>query len=96
MTYEPNLENVMFNYMNCNQMMFGSKVRYCITYKTNQLSFDIYRRKYEHGFKVNVSDQDNLDNCKALPIESMNCILVSKLEKIKFYDFDSYKEIPEC
>lgn len=34
-TCEPILENVMYNYMNCNQMMFGSKVRYCITYKTN-------------------------------------------------------------
>lgn len=34
-TLKPKLENVMYNYMNCNQMMFGSKVRYCITYKTN-------------------------------------------------------------
>lgn len=34
-TLKPQLENVMSNYMNCNQMMFGSKVRYCITYKTN-------------------------------------------------------------
>ena len=34
-TLKPQLDNVMYNYMNCNQMMFGSKVRYCITYKTN-------------------------------------------------------------
>ena len=34
-TFEPIFENVMSNYMNCNQMMFGSKVRYCVTYKTN-------------------------------------------------------------
>ena len=34
-TYEPALENVMYNFMNCSQMMFGSRVRYCITYKTN-------------------------------------------------------------
>ena len=32
-TYMPNLENVMYNYMGCNQMMFGSKVRYGIAYK---------------------------------------------------------------
>lgn len=43
-TFMPILENVMFNFMNCNQMMFGSKVRYAVTYKTNQRSFDIYRR----------------------------------------------------
>ena len=34
-TFEPILENVMFNFMGCNQMMFGSKVKYGITYKTN-------------------------------------------------------------
>lgn len=34
-TFEPELENVMFNFMSCSQMMFGSRVRYCVTYKTN-------------------------------------------------------------
>jgi hypothetical protein len=34
-TLMPELENVMFNFMNCSQMMFGSLVRYCITFKTN-------------------------------------------------------------
>ena len=34
-TMMPILENVMANYMSCNQMMFGSKVRYGVTYKTN-------------------------------------------------------------
>ena len=32
-TLMPELENVMFNYMQCQQMMFGSKVRYSITFK---------------------------------------------------------------
>jgi hypothetical protein len=49
-TFMPTLENVMFNFMNCTQMMFGSKVKYGITYKTNSSSFDIYRRKYEHNY----------------------------------------------
>ena len=57
-TFEPIFENVMSNYMNCNQMMFGSKVRYCVTYKTNQKSFDIYRRKYWHDFKVPITDEN--------------------------------------
>lgn len=34
-TFVPKLDNVMFNFMGCNQMMFGSKVRYGITYKSN-------------------------------------------------------------
>lgn len=53
-TLEASLENVMYNYMRCSQMMFGPKVRYCVTYKNNQRSFDIYRRKYEHDFTVPV------------------------------------------
>jgi len=38
-TMEPHLENVMYNFMNCSQMMFGAKVRYGITYKANQPGF---------------------------------------------------------
>ena len=34
-TFMPTLENVMNNFMNCTQMLFGSKVRYGITYKSN-------------------------------------------------------------
>ena len=34
-TFEPTLENVINNFMNCTQMMFGSRVRNCITFKTN-------------------------------------------------------------
>lgn len=34
-TCRPILENVMYNYMACNQMMFGPKVKYCVTFKTN-------------------------------------------------------------
>ena len=81
--------------MNCSQMMFGSKVRYCITYKTNQKSFEVYRRKYEHDYKVTVTSGENLDGSIGLPIESMNTFLVSKGDKVCFYDVDSYKELPE-
>lgn len=75
-TFEPTLENVMFNFMNCSQMMFGSKVKYGITYKTNQKSFDVYRRKFEHDFRVNTVEMD-LDGSRGLPIEDMNAFLVS-------------------
>lgn len=82
----------MNNFMNCSQMMFGRKVKYCITYKTNQKSFDVHRRKYEHDFRVNVIEQD-LDGSRGLPVESMNAFLVSKVDTIHFYDVDSFDEI---
>ena len=78
-------------------MMFGSKSKYCITFKMNQRSFDIYRRKYEHNYRVCVV-QDNLSGSKCLPMQTanMNALLVCKNDTIKFYDLDSYKELESC
>jgi hypothetical protein len=90
----PKLENVMNNFMNCSQMMFGSKVKYGITYKTNEKSFDIHRRKFEHDFKANVVTAD-MDGSRGLPIESMNAFLVSRIDTIKFYDIDTFEELVE-
>ena len=33
-TLVPKLENCMYNFMGCSQMMFGPERKYCITYKT--------------------------------------------------------------
>ena len=41
-TFEPEMENVMYNYMKCTQCMFGRRVRYGITYKNNERGFDVY------------------------------------------------------
>ena len=51
-TFLPKLENVMYNFMQCSQMMFGARVRYGITYKHDQPGFQIFTRKYFHNFKV--------------------------------------------
>lgn len=75
-------------------MMFGSKVKYGITYKTNEKSFDIHRRKFEHDFKANVVAAD-MDGSRGLPIESMNAFLVSRIDTIKFYDIDTFEELKE-
>jgi hypothetical protein len=56
--FMPDLENVMYNFMSCSQMMYGKRVRYCITYKENQCSFDCYQRMYMHNLRVCVSSTD--------------------------------------
>jgi len=89
-TYEPTLENVMYNYMGCSTMMFGSKVRYGITYKINEKGFNIYRRKYEHEYMVNVL-QENLEGAKAMEIKSMNVFLCSKIDRVVIYDSTTYQ-----
>jgi hypothetical protein len=75
-SFEPTLENVMYNFMGCNQMMFGSKVKYGITYKTNQRSFDVYRRKFIHNFKVPVVDT-NLEGSFGIDLTSINAFCVT-------------------
>ena len=75
-------------------MMFGSKVRYGITYKTNQKAFDIWRREYEHNFRVNVVNEC-LEGSRGLPIESMNAFSISSINVIKFYNMDTFREIKE-
>lgn len=54
-TFEPTLENVMYNNMQCSQLMFGARVRYGVSYKTNQPGFTLYSRKYFHNFKVAIT-----------------------------------------
>ena len=90
-SFQPTLENVMFNYMGCNHLMFGSKVRYGISYKANQRSFQIYRRAYWHNFKVPIL-QENLERSKALEITSMNQFMVTKTDKVILYDAETYEQ----
>mmetsp|Transcript_2923 Transcript_2923/g.4513 ORF Transcript_2923/g.4513 Transcript_2923/m.4513 type:complete len:120 (-) Transcript_2923:2833-3192(-) len=71
-------------------MMFGPKVRYCVTYKMNQRSFDIYRRKYWHDFKVPIQ-QENLEGSMGLEFPSMNVFLVSKVDKVHIYDSSTFE-----
>jgi hypothetical protein len=91
-TYEAVMENVMNNFMNCSIMMFGKKVKYGITFKTNEKSFDIYRKKYVHDFKVCAVNED-MDGARGLPIESMDAFLVSNIDQIHFYNIHNFKII---
>ena len=95
-TFEPTLENVMFNFMGCNQMMFGSRVRYGITYKTNQKAFTVYRRKFVHDFRVPISSE-NLEGSRGLDLSMHNPprILVSKIDKIFIIDAETFQKVGE-
>jgi hypothetical protein len=71
-------------------------VKYGITYKTNQRSFDIYRRKYMHNVRVCL-DSKSFEGSKALELKSMNVFLVTFIDKVLMYDSDTFQycgEIP--
>ena len=68
-------------------MMYGVRGKYGITFKTNERSFDIYRRKYVHDYKVTV-DHKSFDQAKCIPFNEMNILLVTAVTAIKFYDME--------
>jgi hypothetical protein len=81
-TFMPELENVMGNFMQGSQMMFGPKVRFSITYKANQPGFQIFRRKYFHNFKVRLTDYNN-EGSKGLNLPSMKKYIMSDIHEGK-------------
>ena len=91
-TLLPTLENVMFNYMQCQQMMFGSKVKYGITFKTNERSFTIYKRKYENCLSAPVIRKD-FEGSKALELHTARSLVVTKKDQVFIYDANTFKKI---
>ena len=81
----PTLENCMYNFMQCSQMMFGARVRYGITFKANQPGFQIYTRKYFHNFKVAVTN-DNYEGAVGQNLQSMQAYVMAEKTKIGVFD----------
>ena len=88
----PTLHNVMYNYMDCVQIMIGPRVRYCATYKPGQRSFNVFTAKYIHNFKVSVVTETNHEGSKILEIASMNIFLCSRSDSVYLYDSFSFKK----
>lgn len=84
-TLMPSLENVMINFMNCNQMLYGKKVQYCITYKTNQRNFDIFSAKQHHSFKVQKT-HENMEGAEGFELSRYNVVVFYMVNKIRIYD----------
>ena len=72
----PELSNVMSNFMDCSIMMYGIRGKYCITYKTNEKAFVIYRRKYNHDFRQTVV-RENFESSLCLNMKMDNTIVIS-------------------
>ena len=85
----PIKENAMFNQICCDQMMFGRRVRYCITYKTNERSFDVFTRKNEHNLKVCI-DNEKREGAKLLNFAESGIFLATAVNKAVIYDSSTY------
>ena len=85
----PEIESVMYNYMKCSQLVFGRKLKYCVTFKINQKGIDIYRRQYEHTFKGLINNED-FNNSSVIESKKLGSILISRKDKIMVYDSTDY------
>tara|TARA_B110000285_G_C15078108_1_gene591907 strand:+ start:162 stop:1631 length:1470 start_codon:yes stop_codon:yes gene_type:complete len=84
-TFMPRLENCMNNFMQCSQMMFGTRVRYGITFKANQPGIHVYTRKYYHNFKVAITNK-NFEGAVGSNLTSMNAYVMAEKTQIGIYD----------
>jgi hypothetical protein len=89
-TLLPTLENVMYNYMQCSQMMFGARVRFGITFKSNQPGFQIYTRKYFHNFKVQLNTT-NYEGAIGENLESSGQYITAVAQQIGIYDNKTFE-----
>jgi hypothetical protein len=71
--------------------MFGTRVRYGISYKANQPGFQIFTRKYYHNFKVAITS-DNFEGAKGANLGGMNAYIMAEKTKIGVYDDRDFKE----
>ena len=60
-------------------MIFGPKVRYGVTYKTNQKSFDVYKRKYHHDFTLPLN-QINMEGAIGMELNKINAFLIANID----------------
>ena len=81
----------MDNFMGCSQMMFGSKVRFCVTFKQNEQDFYIWCRRYYHNFKCTVSAMD-LEGAVGANLPSSRECVIAHGHEIKVQDIGWERE----
>lgn len=74
----PKLDHVLYNFMGCTALMFGSQNSHCITYKAGQIGFNIYRRKYAHTFFALLDSASSYENSHSVSVNSVSQYLISQ------------------
>ena len=75
-TMIPQKQYVMSNFMECIQLMFNNDQNICVTYKSGQPNFSVYKRKYDHGFRE-IIDATSREGCRGVNIPSKHVFIIS-------------------
>lgn len=90
----PELENVMQNFMECSQMIIGSKVRYCVTFKAGQPDFSVFTRRQYHNFKVPL-DVDNYEAALGANLGKFNQYVITQRRVVNIFNMRDFKQMQE-
>ena len=88
-TFLPDLENVMYNFINCSSLMFGSRVKYGIAFKAGQPGFEIFTRSNYHNFKVCV-DSNSFEGAVGSALNIHNSYAMAEGLNVGIYDIDTF------
>lgn len=72
-------------------MMFGPRVRYCITYKANEPNFLIYTRKHYHNFKVPITAK-NFEGAQGADLGKTNEYVLAEKNKLCIYNNSTFDQ----
>lgn len=89
-TFMPELENVMYNFIQCSSLMFGAKVRYGVAFKAGQPDFEIFTRRCYHNFKVCINSQ-SFEAAVGQELKTMNAYAMASGLDIGIYDSLTYR-----
>jgi hypothetical protein len=56
--FRPVLENTLYNFMKCSQLLLSKNGEFAVSYKHDQDNLYVYERKYFHDFEVKVDSKD--------------------------------------
>ena len=62
--------------MACSAMIYGPKLQVCVTFETGQEDFMIYKRNYNHSFKVKVNNEHR-NECHAMNLSSQTAYCIA-------------------
>lgn len=72
--------------------MFGTRVRFGITYKTNQPGFQIFTRKSYHNFKVAIN-ASNFEGAEGANLSSMHAYIIAEKTKLEIFNDTTFELI---
>jgi hypothetical protein len=80
-TDEPLLENIIFNFMKCTNVVMGTRAKFFFSYTQLKQGFDIIKRKYFHHYEAPLTS-DNFENCKGIEITAAKVLVLSNGTKL--------------